>query len=120
MKRKKEMENLVVKLDSIKMINFKNIVKSEISFSDKNNILNTVGIYGQNGSGKTAVVESLNILKSLLMNIAFPKDLYYYINVVNNDAKLDYKFIFNKDKEKYIVKYYVKFTKNVKYNRYKN
>ncbi len=120
MKRKKEMENLVVKLDSIKMINFKNIVKSEISFSDKNKILNTVGIYGQNGSGKTAVVESLNILKSLLMNIAFPKDLYYYINVVNNDAKLDYKFIFNKDKEKYIVKYYVKFTKNVKYNSEKN
>lgn len=120
MKRNRKMKNIVVKLANIKIINFKNIIKSEISFSDKGEILNTIGIYGQNGSGKTAVVEIMNILKSLLMDIPFQNDLYYYINILGDYMQLDYKFIFNVDTEKYIVKYLVKFEKDSKFNSEKN
>lgn len=120
MKRNKKMKNLIVKLDSIKMNNFKNVLKSEISFSDKGKVLNTVGIYGQNGSGKTAVVEAINILKSLLMDIPFQKDLYYYINILNDELLLEYKFNFNKDKEKYIIKYLIKFERDSRFNVEKN
>lgn len=120
MKRNKKMKNLIVKLDSIKMNNFKNVIKSEIAFSDKGKILNTIGIYGQNGSGKTAVVESINILKSLLMDIPFQKDLYYYINICSNELLLDYKFIVNREKEEYSVKYLVKFERDSKFNSEKN
>ncbi len=35
-----------------------------------------IGIYGQNGSGKTALVESLDILKYVLMGIGVPYDRY--------------------------------------------
>lgn len=107
------MKNLVVKLQNIKMTNFKNVIKSEISFSDKGELLNTVGIYGQNGSGKTAVVEAINLLKSLMMDIPYQNDLFYYINVSSNELQLDYTFLFNNEKEKYIVKYLVKFVKNI-------
>lgn len=120
MKREKIMKNLIIKLESIRMVNFKNIAKSEISFSDKGKILNTIGIYGQNGSGKTSVVESINILKSLLMDIPFQKDLYYYINIGSNELALDYKFILIKEKEKYTVKYSVKFEKKIKIDTEKN
>lgn len=41
------MKNAIIKLDSIKVINFKNVVNSEILFSFKIEILNTIGIYGQ-------------------------------------------------------------------------
>lgn len=116
MKRNDKMKNIVVKLDSIKMNNFKNILKSEISFSDKGKILNTIGIYGQNGSGKTSVIESINILKSLLMDLPFQKDLYYYINILKNDLSLEYKFLFNTEKEKYIIKYTIKIIRNLKIN----
>lgn len=116
MKRNDKMKNIVVKLDSIKMNNFKNILKSEISFSDKGKILNTIGIYGQNGSGKTSVIESIKILKSLLMDLPFQKDLYYYINILKNDLSLEYKFLFNTEKEKYIIKYTIKIIRNLKIN----
>ena len=120
MKRKGNMKNLVVKIDSIKMVNFKNIIKSEISFSYKDEILNTVGIYGQNGSGKTAVIEAMNLLKHLLMDIPFQKDLYYFINVHYNEMLLDYKLRFKKEKNEYIIKYSIKFEKSLKFNTERN
>ena len=63
-----------VRLVKIELSNIKNVEHGEIEFANyqsvktKGVILKSdiVGIYGQNGSGKTAVIEVLDILKSLL------------------------------------------------------
>ena len=108
MSKGKYMKKVIVKLSSIKLNNFKNIEKSEIVFSDKSEIINTVGIYGQNGSGKTAVIEAINVLKSLLIEASLPVDIDYFINCQSDSFALEYKFILTREELFYIVKYYVK------------
>lgn len=56
-----------MKLKTLKLVNFRNYVKDEIDFDDNLNI-----IYGQNGSGKTNLVEAIYVLsltKSFRTNI---------------------------------------------------
>ena len=58
------MDNSIVRLTGIKLKNFKNVKYGELDFlnhrkSYKSSIL---GLYGQNGSGKTALIEALQIL----------------------------------------------------------
>ena len=48
-----------MKLKSIELKNFKNISDSKIEFKSNN----LSGIYGPNGTGKTSIVESLQILQ---------------------------------------------------------
>lgn len=45
-------------IESLKMVNFKNVSEATIAFKSK-----TSGIYGPNGSGKTSVIEAINLLK---------------------------------------------------------
>lgn len=85
-------------------------------FLEKGEILNSIGIYGPNGSGKTAFVESINILKSLMIDIPFPNDLYFFINVLKKDLVLAYRFKLQREKENYIVKYSVKFERDSRFN----
>lgn len=46
-------------INSIRMVNFKNISDSTVDFKS-----NISGIYGPNGSGKTTVIEGISLLKS--------------------------------------------------------
>ena len=46
-------------INSIRMINFKNISDSTVDFKS-----NISGIYGPNGSGKTTIIEGISLLKS--------------------------------------------------------
>lgn len=55
------------KLINMVIENVKNVEYGEISFLDNNEPLNMLGIYGQNGSGKTTVIECVNLLKNLVM-----------------------------------------------------
>ena len=69
-----------VRLCSVELFDYKNVVRGKIEmpcaarkdFScDRAEIL---GIYGQNGSGKTTVIEALSLAKFLLSGEALPKD----------------------------------------------
>ena len=104
--------NSIIKLDGLSMENFKNIIKSDISFSDKGVCNNIIGIYGQNGSGKTAVVEAINILKNLMIGMSLQKDLNFYINALSDKMILSYTFKLNQNNNNYVLKYTVKFNKN--------
>ena len=53
----------IVRITEIRLHNFKNTVFGTITVPSRSNI---VGIYGQNGSGKTAVVEALDVVQRLL------------------------------------------------------
>ena len=61
------MNNNSVKIKDIYIENLKNVSKGKINFLDENKFLNILGVYGQNGSGKTALVDALTIIKILLL-----------------------------------------------------
>lgn len=83
-----EMEDLV-RLVSLEIQNVKNVVYGMIGFQDdeKGSIL---GIYGQNGSGKTVVVDCMMMLKCLLSGKRLPSDFYYYIHNESETARVRY------------------------------
>ncbi|MCH3909768.1 MAG: ATP-binding protein [Bacilli bacterium] len=62
----------IVRLQKLSLHNIKNVVGGSISFPSKDKPeslaenADVIGVYGQNGSGKTALVESLRILKAML------------------------------------------------------
>lgn len=56
-----------VQIKSISLANFKNVVSGSVDF--KNNIL---GVYGQNGSGKTALVDALEIFQAVARGEVLP------------------------------------------------
>ena len=70
----------VVRLVSMEISNIKNVTYGKIDFSKgrKGSIL---GIYGQNGSGKTVVVDCMVLLKSLFSGKKISPQFYHYINL---------------------------------------
>lgn len=56
-----------VQIKSITLTNFKNVVSGSVDF--KNNIL---GVYGQNGSGKTALIDALEMFQKVARGEALP------------------------------------------------
>ncbi len=69
-----------------------------------------VGIYGQNGSGKTALVEALDILKHILSGNEIPYDVYGGLISQHNKTKLVTEFFIeeNGNQPKHKVEYEVK------------
>ena len=82
---------------------------------------NVIGIYGQNGSGKTSFVDACNILKELMLgnklkirnkNNELISDKYEkYISIDEESMVLDYKFYVSTTKD-YFVNYIVEITKD--------
>ena len=67
------MENMTVRLESLDIHNFKNVKFGRLSFENPRKYFasSVLGLYGQNGSGKTAVIDSITLLK-----LAFSGPLY--------------------------------------------
>lgn len=119
------MYNRIVKIKSIKIQNIKNVVngKIDLSVASKTNddnisteCSNILGIYGQNGSGKTTVVDSFKILKNIMMGKSLNSntlnnELSEYITAEKEDAKLTTELVISDSKKKYIVEYEVIFSK---------
>lgn len=96
-----------VRLTNIKLRHFKNVRNGSIDLSKGHNAdssCNVLGIYGQNGSGKTALIDSLQILKHLLS--PFPcyspgdiQEWVHYINVESQTSELTWSFRINDQKD---------------------
>lgn len=79
------MDNIQVRIIQIELVGFKNTEYGFIEmpaavagdyFSAKSDIL---GIYGQNGSGKTAIIEAMEFVQRLLSGLSLPNDAGQYI-----------------------------------------
>lgn len=98
-----------IRLKKIKFKNFKNIISSEIEF-EKKDYKSVTGIYGSNGSGKTSVIDSIDILKRILSNesITIP---FYYVNVAEKKMKLTYTLEYDNNDHLIEVIYAIEFSK---------
>ena len=106
------MKNIIVRLLEIEIINLKNVKNGKINFLNSNiketltlQIGDILGIYGQNGSGKTTVIEALSILKSILVEMPLDDDLKNLITYGEKNIELLFKFYIEIEDKKYIVEY---------------
>ena len=81
----------IIRLSTLEIENIKNVQYGKIEFArgKKGSIL---GIYGQNGSGKTVVVDCMVMLKCLLSGRRMPARFYHYINALAETARVQYGF----------------------------
>jgi len=100
-----------VRLVSVELSNYKNVTKGKLEmpcaasrdFScDRSEIL---GIYGQNGSGKTAVIEALSLVKALLSGQALPSDAEDGIAQNADEAVCAAAFFIGDENEGILAKY---------------
>jgi len=113
------MNTSIIRIENIEIENFKNVKYGSICLENqrKNYKASILGLYGQNGSGKTALIDSLSLLKHLLMGQPVPSKFAECINVdadkatfsflfkiicnnndsIHNEYKVKYKFSIRKD-----------------------
>ncbi len=88
--------HMKVRLNSVELCNFKNVRHGEIHFPGAESLRkgapDILGIYGQNGSGKTAFINALAVLKRLLMGQKLPRDFMYFITANEQESRLKYEF----------------------------
>ncbi|MCI5620545.1 MAG: ATP-binding protein [Lachnospiraceae bacterium] len=93
--------------------NFKNVNYGKVSYMNCGSInkrgiidkTDMVGIYGQNGSGKTALVESLDILKCIIKGAPIPYETYGGILSRDNPVSITTDFFVERESLKYKVNY---------------
>lgn len=83
-----------VRIQNITLVNFKNVKFGTISLNNalKKYDASILGLYGQNGSGKTALIEAIKILKILLCGMSLPEGSDNYINIGSKHAQLIFDF----------------------------
>lgn len=86
-----------VRVSEVEIKNFKNVINGKFVFpSSKNHSLDkadVLGIYGQNGSGKTAVVEAFQILRTLLHGEKLKRETVRLIFQGSESASLNFTFL---------------------------
>lgn len=101
------MAKRTVRIESITIENFKNVTQGTIELENKRKEYkaSVLGLYGQNGSGKTALIDAIWLLKLALCGQAISQKYADYINVDSDYATLKYEFIIRYAEEVYNVWY---------------
>lgn len=89
------MLGVTVRLKSAIIENFKNVKYGKIDFPNNKKGYNSsiLGLYGQNGSGKSALIEALGLLKNCLGGWVVPA---YYTDFINVDSDCSsFEFVFD-------------------------
>ena len=88
------MKDSIVRIESITINNFKNVTHGQLDFENKRKAYRTsiLGLYGQNGSGKTALIDVIELLKLALTGQPIPVKFADYISVDAELANVKYEF----------------------------
>lgn len=88
------MKDSAVRIESVEIRNFKNVVYGCLKTGNrkKDGKSSILGLYGQNGSGKTALIDSLELLRLVLSGRSVPARFADYINVDSEFATIKYGF----------------------------
>ena len=106
------MNKRITRIQKIELTNFKNIKFGTIDLNNSykkkeyfSNRADVAGIYGQNGSGKSAVVEAFNLLNYIACGLPLPNNLQDYIYQSENKATLSFTFYTEHEESKYLSYY---------------
>lgn len=99
MKGSDTMENLI-RIENIEINGIKNVSHGEIVFKEYSEVLkgnfdnltSVLGIYGQNGSGKTTVLEVTKLLKNILVGNKLPDNFSQFISNQCEEVELSFTF----------------------------
>lgn len=107
------MKDTSVRIQEIELKNVKNVESGTITFPNQirsNNRIRRseiIGVYGQNGSGKTALVDAMWILKHIMSGNKLPKNTGDFIFSESNTALIKIIFEVNNETDRNIVFYEV-------------
>ena len=89
------MNNHSVRLKSIHIKNFKNVQNGYIDlYNEKNGTSDSIlALYGQNGSGKTALIEALHLFQQIARGREVSKEFSEQINVDSDNASFVFNFL---------------------------
>lgn len=110
----------VVRLTSLEISNIKNVKSGQIIMPNKYQkqtscqIAEILGIYGQNGSGKTAIIDTLYYLQRIMIGTPLDADIAEYIAADSNQAEINANFNIATQSTVYDVGYMVLLRKNTK------
>ena len=112
----------VVRLESLRITNFKNIENGEIYFSEKKKVQrgeideddfkNILGIYGQNGSGKTSCLNALRVIQNLISGNPLNPAFNGFIMIDKKSFGIGCDFLIRVDGKYYYTIYDVEIEKN--------
>ena len=92
------MRNIVVRLSSLTLKNIKNVKNGTIIMPLANerkfecSRAEILGIYGQNGSGKTAIVDALYFLQGIITGEELDQRIIDYIDTDSTNAEINAEF----------------------------
>lgn len=109
------MKDVCVRLTNIVIEHFKNVSYGQLNFINnrKNFKTSILGLYGQNGSGKTVLIDTIQLLKYALCGQPIPAYFADYIQIGENNAKIQYTFSVQSKEHKYEAYYEFKIRKEL-------
>lgn len=105
--------NEMIRIERIEIKGIKNVRQGVINFNEYGNIVkgnfndlkSVLGIYGQNGSGKTTVLEVTKLLKNILTGEKLPEYFDKFINNECDNAEISYYFFVKSKNSKKLITY---------------
>lgn len=89
-----------VRIENISITNFKNVKYGTIDLVTKKEFKgNILGLYGQNGSGKTALIDSISLLKSIMSGQKVQNSFADLVNIDSNNASFEFRFSLTNDSD---------------------
>jgi len=103
------------RIAAIQVFDFKNVKKGELEFKNNENYPygSVLGLYGQNGSGKTALIEVLSLVKKVLCGQSVSLDFANHINVDAGFCKIVVQFTIDEKEVHSDVEYSFKLKKEM-------
>lgn len=114
------MQEPIIRLSSLKLVNIKNVKNGTIAMPNmarKNlsaDCAEVLGIYGQNGSGKTAVIDTLFYIQQIMVGEKLRTRLFDYIDAGSDSAEIIIDFNIFSEKIIFEVGYHLCLSKNNK------
>lgn len=110
------LDDNVVRILEINLKNYKNISNGTVKMASIENIEDGIGdilgIYGQNGSGKTSIISAIRIIQDMLTGKSLPGDIEEYIMYGQNESQISSLFYIKNGDKRYKVKYKINLFKD--------
>lgn len=87
-------EKYLIRLTQVELQHVKNVERGHLDFKSPQglNSASLLGLYGQNGSGKTALIEAINLLKDVMSGASLSREYKDFISKGKEFAQLSFGF----------------------------